>query len=130
MRFLIAAFCAVFLFFGCAGRTNLTHTPEFSAKHFIVENNGVKSQILARKGDGFYHFVWLDMLKAPIARKFLHLKDCGEKICAKFENDGFLPPNKEAENLFLNLLENIEKSEFEINLQGQIYKVKNANLSK
>ena len=30
----------------------------------------------------------------------------------------------------LNLLENIEKSEFEINLQGQIYKVKNANLSK
>lgn len=129
MRFLIAVFL-VFLFFGCAAKFTLNDTPKFSQKHFLVENGGAKSQIFARSGDGFYHFIWLDMLKAPIARKFLHLNNCGEKICGEFENDGFLPPNKGAENLFLNLLENIEKSEFEINLQGQIYKVKNANLSK
>ena len=118
------------LFCGCAKQVNLEKAPEFGQKHFIVESGGGKSQIFARSDENLYHFVWLDMMRVPIARKFLHLKDCGEKICGEFENDGFLPPNKEAENLFLNLLENIEKSKFEINLDNKIYKVKNANLSK
>ena len=129
MRFLIAVL-SVFLFLGCAGRVNLVSAPEFKEKHFIVENNGVKSQIFARKGENLYHFIWLDMLKVPIARKFLSFESCGEQICARFENDGFLPPNKKAESLFLNLLENVEKDEFQLNIDGEIYKVINANLSK
>ena len=130
MRILIFVVFSAFLFFGCADKTTLSDTPKFGQRHFLVENNGVKSQIFARQDEKFYHFIWLDMMKAPIARKFLRFENCGEQICAKFENDGFLPPNKTAENLFLNLLENVEKNEFELNLQGQIYKVKNANLSK
>ena len=130
MRFLILAILSAFLFFGCANKITLNETPKFSQKHFLVETGGVKSQIFVRKDENLYHFVWLDMLKAPIARKFLKLQNCDKQICAQFENDGFLPPNKGAENLFLNLLQNIEKDEFELNLQGQIYKVLNANLSK
>ena len=129
MRFLILALLP-FLMCGCASKFTLGDTPEFSQKHFLVETDGVKSQIFVRKDENLYHFVWLDMLKAPIARKFLKFGNCGKQICAQFENDGFLPPNKKAENLFLNLLQNIEKDKFELNLQGQIYKVLNANLSK
>lgn len=118
---------------GCSRGVQLQTMPDFKQKHFLIDFNGIKSQIFTRKGENFYHFVWLDIMKAPIARKFLKFENCAkdsDKICAKFENDGFLPPNKNAENLFLNLLENIEKKEFELNLQGQIYKVKNAILSK
>lgn len=104
---------------------------QFSQKHFWLEDNqGEKSQIFVRQTEDFYHFIWLSMMKAPIARKFLRIKNCRNKNyenCAYFENDGFLPPNKKAEQVFLALLENIDKENFEI--KGK-FRVKDATLSK
>lgn len=114
----------------CANQLHLTTIPKFSQKHFIIDNNGHKSSIYVRSKDGEYHFVWLNPMNAPIARKFLKYKQCGELVCAKFENDGFLPPTKSTEVLFLELLEHIEQNEFEITVNNRIYKVINANLFK
>lgn len=111
----------IFIFFGCESKINLPQIADFSQKRFIVNKNGAKSQIFVAKQDNAYRFIWLDMLGAPISKKIL--KD------GEFKNDGFLPPNKLSEKIFLYILKNIDKKKFIIKLNNnQIYKVLDANI--
>ena len=117
-------------FFGCAGRVAMPPSEGFSQKKFIVSQDGAKSLIFVKNAGGIYHFAWLDMKSVPIARKVLKSERCREfGVCAKFENEGFFPPNSHAEKLFLQILENAHRFKFELNVDGRNYEVENAPIS-
>ena len=123
-------FALLFLLAGCAAKVAMPASEGFSQKKFIVSESGQKSLIFVKNASGIYHFAWFDMKSVPIARKALKSEPCDEfGVCAKFENEGFFPPNSHAEKLFLQILENAHRFKFELNVDGRRYEVENAPIS-
>lgn len=125
MQKLSIIFVALF-FISCATKVHVVKDiPPFTHLAFEISKDEDKSILLVSKDGEMYHFVYLNSLGVPITKKSLK--------GGVFSTEGFFPPNKKSEILFVKVLDFIksqrkkDKISFE---NGDKYEIREIDVSK
>lgn len=113
-------FLAIFLT-SCSDKITAPKLENFNQKEFIVVDENRANRLFVSNQNGIYRFVMIDAFGMPSADK--------ELVDSEFKNLKFLRPNSDYNQLFLEILELLNKNikEATIKIDNKIYKVKNVS---